>query len=78
MKRTGKDLPINIDGMLGCVLVEMGFQPKEMAGIGALSFMPGIIAHAVEETQESVRLRAVDGQYTGVPRREVPPEYAKR
>lgn len=75
---TGKDLPINIDGTMGCVLTEMGFEPKEMAGIAALSYMPGIIAHAVEETEQTVRLRAVEGNYTGVPQRELPQEYRRR
>jgi citrate synthase len=74
---TGKELPINIDGMMGCVLTEMGFDPKEMAGIAALSYMPGIIAHAVEETRETVRLRAVDGEYTGIASRELPREYRR-
>ncbi len=77
VKRTGKELPINIDGMMGCVLTEMGFDPKEMAGIAALSYMPGIIAHAVEETREMVRLRAVDGEYRGVPSRKLPREYRR-
>jgi len=77
VEKTGKDLPINIDGMMGCILTEMGFEPKEMAGIGALSYMPGIIAHAVEETRERVRLRAADGEYTGQPRRELPPSYRR-
>ncbi len=76
--KTGKDLPINIDGMMGCVLTEMGFVSKEMAGIAALSYMPGIIAHAVEETKEQARLRAVDGEYKGVPLRKLPAEYHRR
>jgi len=67
----GRDLPINIDGMMGCVLTELGFQPKEMAGIAALSFMPGIIAHVVEELQVP-RMRAISGEYTGVPERKLP------
>ena len=75
IRKTGKELPINIDGMMGCVLTEMGFDPKEMAGIAALSYMPGIIAHAVEETKETVRLRAVDGEYRGVASRELPQEF---
>jgi citrate synthase len=77
VKTTGKELPINIDGMMGCVLTEMGFDPKEMAGIAALSYMPGIIAHAVEETRETVRLRAVDGEYGGVSSRQLPREYRR-
>jgi citrate synthase len=75
--KTGKDLPINIDGMMGCVLTEMGFASKEMAGIAALSYMPGIIAHAVEEVKEKARLRAVDGEYKGVPSRKLPQEYLR-
>ena len=68
---TGKDFPINIDGMMGCVLSELGFLPKEMAGVAALSFMPGMIAHAVEES-ETVKLRVAACEYTGVPERGLP------
>ncbi|MDY6851410.1 MAG: citryl-CoA lyase [Thermodesulfobacteriota bacterium] len=66
-----KPLPINIDGMMGCVLSELGFEPRAMAGIGALSFMPGIIAHAVEESR-TIKLRVADCKYTGVPERKLP------
>jgi len=66
-----KVLPINIDGMMGCVLSELGFAPKEMAGIAALSFMPGIIAHAVEETG-SIKLRTAECRYIGVAPRKLP------
>ena len=62
-------LPTNIDGMLGCVLTDLGFRPAEMPGIAALSFMPGIIAHCVEEATEPPRLRIEWGSYTGSPDR---------
>lgn len=68
---TGKSLPINIDGMMGCVLSELGFAPKEMAGIAALSFMPGIIAHTIEESR-TIKLRVAESKYTGVPERRLP------
>ncbi|OPX41181.1 MAG: hypothetical protein B1H13_03445 [Desulfobacteraceae bacterium 4484_190.3] len=68
---TGKRFPINIDGMMGCVLSELGFAPKEMAGVAALSFMPGIIAHAVEESK-TIKLRVAECKYTGVPERKLP------
>jgi len=77
VRSKGKELPINIDGMMGCVLTELGFQPKEMAGIAALSFMPGIIAHVVEELQVP-RMRVMPGQYTGVSERKLPFEFIKR
>ncbi len=71
IEMTGKELPINIDGMMGCVLSELGFLPKEMAGVAALSFMPGMIAHAVEES-ETIKLRVAECKYTGVPERKLP------
>jgi citrate synthase len=57
--------------MMGCALSELGFSPKEMAGVAALSFMPGMIAHAVEES-ESIKLRMAEYEYTGVPERKLP------
>jgi len=66
-----RKLPINIDGMMGCVLSELGFLPKEMAGVAALSFMPGMIAHAVEEG-ETIKLRVAECKYKGIPERKLP------
>jgi citryl-CoA lyase len=65
MRRIGREFPINIDGMLGCVLSELGFRPLEMPGIAAISFMPGIIAHCVEELLSPPTLRVADGSYVG-------------
>jgi citryl-CoA lyase len=62
---TNRNLPINIDGMLGCVLSELGFRPVEMPGIAAISFMPGIVAHCTEEVVSPPTLRVADAQYTG-------------
>lgn len=56
---TGKDLPINIDGMLSCVLGEIGFSSDEMAGVAAIAAMPGIVAHVIEEHRSGVPLRIV-------------------
>jgi citrate synthase len=66
---SGKSLPINIDGMLACVLDELGFTPLEMAGVAATAAMPGIVAHVIEEIQSGVPLRIVPDElgsvYTG-------------
>jgi citrate synthase len=70
--KTGRKLPINIDGMLACVMTELGFAPLEMPGIAAISFMPGLIAHAVEEINEGLKLRVVDGTYIGPDTRYLP------
>jgi citryl-CoA lyase len=71
MRRIGRDFPVNIDGMLGCVLSELGFHPLEMPGVAAISFMPGIIAHCVEELLAPPTLRVAEGAYTGVPERSI-------
>ena len=63
---TGRDIPLNIDGMMACVLNEMGFDPLEMAGIAAASYMCGIIAHVVEEIKEGVPLRIIPPQHGAV------------
>jgi citrate synthase len=70
--KTGRQLPINIDGMLACVMTELGFAPLEMPGVAAISFMPGLIAHAVEEIDSGRKLRVVEGAYTGPAPRAVP------
>lgn len=68
---TGRKLPVNIDGMLGCVLSELGFRSIEMPGVAATSFMPGMIAHSVEELISPPTLRVADPEYTGPAERHI-------
>lgn len=70
--KIGRQLPVNIDGMLACVMNELGFEPLEMPGVAAISFMPGLIAHTVEEIESGLKLRVVDGDYTGPSPRSLP------
>jgi citrate synthase len=74
--KTGKQLPINIDGMIAAVMDDMGFSPLEMAGIAATAAMPGIVAHVIEEIQSGVPLRivpeALGSTYIGEPERHIP------
>lgn len=57
-----RSLPINADGMLAAVLGEMGWSPREMAGLAVLAALPGLLAHVVEEIT------------TGAPHRFLPEE----
>ena len=79
VEMTGKRLPINIDGMMAAVMTELGFDTLEMAGIGALSVLPGVIAHVVEEIRSGVPLRIIPDElgstYTGAPERHITTEY---
>jgi citryl-CoA lyase len=77
VKLTNRQLPINVDGAMGMVLSELGFTPKEMPGIASMSFLPGMIAHSVEETAGRIKLRILEGEYTGEAERDLPPEYQR-
>ena len=81
----GKLLPINVDGMMGAILAEMGIDPLCMGGIGAISFLPGIIAHVAEEIKEpegaSIRRffnREVEAKYLGPPERHLSKDRRKK
>lgn len=75
VKRTGRDLPINIDGILACVFTELEFTPDQMVGLAMTAILPGIIAHVIEEITEGVPLRIVPdelgSQYVGEPERHI-------
>ena len=53
------DLVLNEVGMLGGILVQMGFTPPEMCGLALMSTFPGLIAHISEELQSGVRNRLI-------------------
>jgi citrate synthase len=63
-----KDICINVDGALACIMVEMGFRPLQMVSVAILSVLPGIMAHVIEEIEEGQALRIVrdeDQDYLG-------------
>jgi citrate synthase len=68
-------LCINVDGMLGAIMSEMGFRPMQMAAVALIAVVPGIMAHVIEEIEEGKPLRIVrdeDCDYTGKAERPVP------
>jgi len=73
---TGRQgLCINVDGMLGAIMSEMGFRPMQMAAVALLAVVPGIMAHVIEEIEEGKPLRIVrdeDCDYLGPPERPLP------
>ena len=69
-EETGKNLVINVDGMLATALSEIDFAPVEMGGVAALSMLPGIIANSVYEIQHGTPIRQIaDFEYVGPARR---------
>lgn len=53
----GRELVLNVDGLMGALMMEMGFSPDEMLATNILAAIPGIAAHAIEEAQNGRRLR---------------------
>lgn len=67
-KRTGKKLPLNIDGVQAALLLELGFSPKLARGVFIIGRVPSLVAHVFEEeTQEKPyrRLSEEEIEYTG-------------
>lgn len=75
-RRLARPLPVNLAGTIAAVLLEIGFEPLEMVGLGILSYLPALIAHTCEEIREGHPLRiippALGARYAGPPERALP------
>ncbi len=56
-RRTGKAVPMNIDGATAVVYGELGFEPPLARGLFILSRSVGILAHAWEESNQGRRIK---------------------
>ncbi|MBI4627826.1 MAG: hypothetical protein HY729_03870 [Candidatus Rokubacteria bacterium] len=81
-RRWKRPLPQNLAGVIAAVLLEIGFAPLEMVGLGVLSYLPALIAHTTEEIREGRPLRiipaALGARYAGPAERPLPARYATR
>ncbi|MDO8499894.1 MAG: citryl-CoA lyase [bacterium] len=67
-KISSKPLPLNIDGAMGAIALDMGFDIRVMKGIFITARVPGLVAHIVEEMTDDQGLRRLDESditYTG-------------
>jgi citrate synthase len=69
-RRTGKPLPMNIDGVTAVVYGELGFEAPLARGLFILSRSVGILAHAWEQSQQGQRIKgpmptSIPYRYTG-------------
>ncbi|MDP6479785.1 MAG: citryl-CoA lyase [Phycisphaerales bacterium] len=58
-REAGKPLPINVDGAMGAVLADLGFDPEVMNGLFMIARTPGLIAHVREEHMRMKPMRKV-------------------
>jgi len=74
VRQSGRtDIPINIDGCLACLGLDLGLETKQIVAIALLAVLPGLMAHVIEEIDDGVPLRYIeDGEYVGEPERRLP------
>lgn len=69
-KQTGKKLPLNIDGAIAALMLELGFDWRLGKALFALGRLPGMIAHIYEEMMNEKpyrRLEESNIEYIGEP-----------
>lgn len=70
----GKKLPVNVDGMIGAVLLGLGFRPEIANGIFMISRVPGLIAHFFEEKTTQKPMRQIiqsEAVYSGAAKKNI-------
>lgn len=67
-KISSKPLPLNVDGAMAALLLELGFVPGALTGIFIIARTPGLVAQATEEMTADIGLRRLSEdeiEYTG-------------
>ena len=59
-KAQGKPLPVNVDGAMGAILADLGFDSGLMNGIFMIARVPGLVAHVHEEKSRMRPMRRID------------------
>jgi succinyl-CoA synthetase alpha subunit len=57
---TKKSLPINVDGVIGAILADLGMNPAAFNGIFMIARTPGLVAHVIEEQTREKPMRRID------------------
>ncbi|MET0536143.1 MAG: citryl-CoA lyase, partial [Steroidobacter sp.] len=78
-RRTGKAIPMNIDGVTAVIFCELGFPPPMGRGLFILSRSVGILSHAWEQSQRNERIKGpmpkeIPYTYSGPERRSLDPD----
>jgi citrate synthase len=74
-RRRGKALPLNVDGAMAAVALDLGVPWETTNALFALSRLPGLAAHYFEEIRTQRPMRTVDPEgsvYDGPPTRALP------
>lgn len=75
-RQTGRALPINVDGAIAALLVDLDLPPALANAFFIMARVPGLIAQIHEEQTRERPMRAIhptDHDYDGPPSRDLPP-----
>ncbi len=67
-----RQMPLNVDGAIAALLVDLGFEPAVGNGFFLMARMPGLVAHVLEEKKRQKPMRRVSPtshSYDGPPPR---------
>lgn len=68
MSHTGRTLPVNVDGAMAALLVDLGIPPELGNTFFMMARVPGLVAHVYEETTRERPMRRIhptDHEYDG-------------
>ena len=79
-ERFGRDIPINVDGAIAALLIDMGL-PSDLAnGLFIIARVGGLVAHVSEESRRNKPVRKIDPDghlYDGPESRSISSEHTK-
>jgi citrate synthase len=68
LAKSNRVLPINIDGALAALGVDLAWSAQQIVAVAMLSVLPGLLGHVIEEIGQGKPLRHItNGSYTGQP-----------
>jgi citrate synthase len=67
---TGRQMPLNVDGAIAALLLDLGFTAETGNAFFLMARMPGLVAHVLEEQRREKPMRVIDPKdhgYDGPP-----------
>jgi citrate synthase len=58
-RSTGRPMPLNVDGAIAALLVDLGFEPRTGNAFFLIARMPGLLAHVLEEQAREKPMRVI-------------------
>ncbi len=68
MARSGRTLPVNVDGAMAALLLDLGIPPELGNTFFMMARVPGLVAHVYEEATRERPMRRIhptDHEYDG-------------